>query len=130
MDIQCGVFARRHICLCTRADKAAGEISSPDGKWEFRAGAAGEQDDFVIAKAGSVEASLVLSEEESLTDLQKRWVEGRSYANIVWAPDSKRFAYNLHSRQGLSNSAILSTRWEHVAQARCARIQRRHDCTA
>src|SRR5947199_9759610 len=37
---------------------------SPDGKWELRAGAAGEQDNFVIAKTGGDETSLVLSEEE------------------------------------------------------------------
>jgi hypothetical protein len=69
---------------------------SPDGKWEFRAGAAGEQDDFVIAKAGSVEASLVLSEEEYVDGLAEALGRRPSYANIVWAPDSKRFAYNLH----------------------------------
>ena len=36
---------------------------SPDGKWQLRTGAAGEQNDFVIAKAGSDETFLVLSEE-------------------------------------------------------------------
>jgi hypothetical protein len=68
---------------------------SPDGKWEFRAGAAGEQDDFVIAKAGSDETSLVLSEEEYVDGLAEALGRAPSYANIVWAPDSKRFAFNL-----------------------------------
>ena len=68
---------------------------SPDGKWEFRAGAAGEQGDFVIAKAGSVETSLVLSEEEYADGLAEALGRAPGYANIVWAPDSKRFAFNL-----------------------------------
>jgi hypothetical protein len=69
---------------------------SPDGKWEFRAGPAGEQGDFVIAKAGSAETSLVLSEEEYADGLAEALGRTPGYANIVWAPDSKRFAYNLH----------------------------------
>src|SRR5207245_5702353 len=68
---------------------------SPDGKWEFRAGAAGEQGDFVIAKTGSVETSLVLSEEEYTDGLAEALGRAPGYANIVWAPDSKRFAFNL-----------------------------------
>jgi hypothetical protein len=68
---------------------------SPDGKWEFRAGAAGEQDDFVITKAGSNETSLVLSEEEYVDGLAEAMGRAPGYANIVWAPDSKRFAFNL-----------------------------------
>lgn len=73
---------------------------SPDGKWELRTGAAGEQGDFVIAKAGSVEASLVLSEEEYVDGLAEALGRRPSYANIVWATDSKRFAYNLHPAKG------------------------------
>ena len=84
---------------------------SPDGKWEFRAGAAGEparspairrgvQDDFVIAKSGSDEISLVLSEEEYADGLAEALGRKPDYANIVWAPDSKRFAYNLHPAKG------------------------------
>src|SRR6266496_874354 len=69
---------------------------SPDGRWEFRAGAAGEQEDFVIAKAGSDQASVVLSEEEYADGLPEALGRTPGYANIVWAPDSKRFAYNLH----------------------------------
>src|SRR5438128_4530184 len=68
---------------------------SPDGEWEFRGGAAGEQGDFVIAKAGSVETSLVLSEEEYADGLAEALGRAPGYANIVWAPDSKRFAFNL-----------------------------------
>jgi hypothetical protein len=68
---------------------------SPDGKWEFRAGAAGEQEDFVIAKAGSDETSVVLSEEEYADGLAEALGRAPSYANILWAPDSRRFAFNL-----------------------------------
>jgi hypothetical protein len=67
---------------------------SPDGKWELRAGAT-ERDDFVIAKAGSDEPSLVLSEEEYVDGLAEWLGRAPGYANIVWAPDSKRFAFNL-----------------------------------
>jgi hypothetical protein len=68
---------------------------SPDGKWELRTGAAGEQGDFVIAKAGTDEAFLVLSEEEYADGLAEAMGRAPGYANIVWAPDSKRFAFNL-----------------------------------
>src|SRR5215471_3823050 len=67
---------------------------SPDGKWELRAGAT-EQDDFVITKAGSDEPSLVLSEEEYVDGLAEWLGRAPGYANIIWAPDSKRFAFNL-----------------------------------
>ena len=68
---------------------------SPDGKWELRTGTAGEQGDFVIAKAGVVEPSLVLSEEEYADGLAEALGRAPGYANIVWSPDSKRFAFNL-----------------------------------
>jgi hypothetical protein len=73
---------------------------SPDGKWELRPGVAGEQDDFVIAKAGSDETSLVLSEEEYVDGLAEALGRAPAYANIVWAPDSKRFAFNLQPNKG------------------------------
>ncbi len=76
-------------------EKSQARSISPDGKWEFRGGAAGEQDDFVIAKAGSDESSLVLSEEEYADGLAEALGRAPSYANIVWGPDSKRFAFNL-----------------------------------
>ena len=76
-------------------DKPQARSVSPDGKWEFRGGAAGEQEDFVIAKARSDETSLVLSEEEYADGLAEALGRARGYANIVWAPDSKRFAFNL-----------------------------------
>jgi hypothetical protein len=62
---------------------------SPDGKWEFRPGATEEAPDqrvFVIAKRGREEPSVVLSEEASGTFAK--------YAKVIWAPDSKRFAFN------------------------------------
>jgi hypothetical protein len=76
-------------------EKPPARSVSPDGKWEFRAGAAGERDDFVVAKAGSDETSLVLSEEEYVDGLAEALGRAPAYANIVWAPDSKRFAFNL-----------------------------------
>jgi hypothetical protein len=77
---------------------------SPDGKWELRTGAAGEQDDFVIAKAGSDETSLVLSEEEYVDGLAEAMGRAPGYANIVWAPDSKRFAFNLQPGKGFQTA--------------------------
>jgi len=68
---------------------------SPDGKWELRAGPGGEEDDFVIAKAGNAEASFVLSEEEYIDGLAEAMGRAPGYANIVWSPDSQRFAFNL-----------------------------------
>jgi len=73
---------------------------SPDGKWELRVGVAGEQDDFVIAKAGRDQPSLVLSEEEYTDGLAEALGRKPGYANIVWAPDSKRFAFNLQPGKG------------------------------
>jgi hypothetical protein len=93
-------FAAMFLLVATSAfaqeqKKPQARSVSPDGKWEFRAGAAGEQDDFVIAKVGSEETSLVLSEEEYVDGLAEALGRAPSYANIVWAPDSKRFAFNL-----------------------------------
>ena len=73
-------FAAVFLLVATSAfsqeqEKPPARSASPDGKWEFRAGAAGEQEDFVIARAGSDETSLVLSEEEYVDGSQKRWVE-------------------------------------------------------
>lgn len=69
--------------------KAEGSIS-PDGKWEFRLAEADEEQDsgggFVIAKRGSKETSVALSEEAEV-----RFAE---YAKVIWAPDSRRFAFN------------------------------------
>jgi hypothetical protein len=81
-------------------EKPPARSVSPDGEWEFRVGAAGEQDDFVISKAGSIQASLVLSEEEYADGLAEAMGRKPGYANIVWAPDSKRFAYNLQPNKG------------------------------
>jgi hypothetical protein len=98
-------FAAAFLLVATSAfaqeqEKPPARSVSPDGKWEFRAGAAGEQDDFVIAKADSIETSLVLSEEEYADGLAEALGRAPSYANILWAPDSKRFAYNLQPTKG------------------------------
>jgi hypothetical protein len=94
------VFAAVFLLVATsnfaqEQEKRPARSVSPDGKWELRSGAAGEQDDFVIAKAGSNETSLVLSEEEYVDGLAEALGRAPGYANIVWAPDSKRFAFNL-----------------------------------
>ena len=98
-------FAAVFLLIATSAfaqeqAKPQAKSVSPDGKWEFRAGAAGEQNDFVIAKAGSDETSLVLSEEEYVDGLAEAMGREPGYANIVWAPDSKRFAFNLQPGKG------------------------------
>jgi hypothetical protein len=87
-------------------EKPPARSVSPDGKWEFRSGAAGEEDDFVIAKAGSIEASLVLSEEEYTDGLAEYLGRKPDYANIVWAPDSRRFAFNLQPGKGFQTAQI------------------------
>src|SRR5262249_20345313 len=80
-------------------EKPPARSVSPDGKWEFRVGA-GEQDDFFIAKAGSNGTAVVLSEEEYADGLAEWLGRKPGYANIVWASDSKRFAYNLQPNKG------------------------------
>ena len=77
---------------------------SPDGQWELRAGPTGEQEDFVIARAGSDETSLVLSEDEYVDGLAEALGRAPGYANIVWAPDSKRFAFNLQPGKGFQTA--------------------------
>jgi hypothetical protein len=94
------VFAAFFLLVATsnfaqEQEKRPARSVSPDGKWELRPGAAGEQHDFVIAKAGSNATSLVLSEEEYVDGLAEALGRAPGYANIVWAPDSKRFAFNL-----------------------------------
>ena len=98
-------FAAVFLLIATSAfaqkqEKPPARSVSPDGKWEFRAGAAGEQADFVIAKAGSDETSLVLSEEEYADGLAEALGRAPGYANVVWAPDSKRFAFNVQPAKG------------------------------
>ena len=87
-------------------EKPPARSVSPDGKWEFRAGAGGEQDNFVIAKAGSDETSVVLSEEEYGDGLAESLGRAPGYANIVWAPDSKRFAFNLQPGKGYQTAQL------------------------
>jgi sugar lactone lactonase YvrE len=55
---------------------------SPDGKWEFRSEDRGR---FVVARVGSREMSVELS--GALGTFA-------NYSNIVWSPDTKRFAFN------------------------------------
>jgi hypothetical protein len=104
-------FAAVFLLVATSASaqdqkKLPARSVSPDGKWEFRAGAAGEQGDFVIAKAGSDETSLVLSEEEYADGLAEALGRAPGYANIVWAPDSKRFAFNLQPAKAYQTAQL------------------------
>ena len=129
MDVRCGVFVVAISAFAQKQKKQLARSVSPDGKWEFRAGAAGEEEDFVIAKAGSDEISLVLSEEEYVDGLAEAMGRAPGYANVVWAPDSKRFAFNLQPGKGYqTTNSINST--EQVAQAGFAGIQLRHLCAA
>ena len=91
-----GLFLILNQSIIAQEPSPPARSVSPDGRWEFRAGAAGEQKDFVIAKAGSDETSVVLSEEEYADGLAQALGRVPGYAHVVWAPDSKRFAYNLH----------------------------------
>jgi hypothetical protein len=91
-----GLFLILNQSIIAQEPSPPARSVSPDGRWEFRAGATGEQEDFVIAKVGSDETSVVLSEEEYADGLAEVLGRTPGYANIVWAPDSKRFAYNLH----------------------------------
>jgi hypothetical protein len=104
-------FAAVFLLVATSASaqdqkKPPARSVSPDGKWEFRAGAAGEQGDFVIARAGSDETSLVLSEEEYADGLAEALGREPGYANIVWAPDSKRFAFNLQPAKAYQTAQL------------------------
>ena len=72
---------------------------SPDGKWEFRLAAPENNPDqpvFVVAKRGSNKTSAALSE-EAAGSFEK-------YAKVIWAPDSKRFAFNY--RPGFRNQMM------------------------
>ena len=83
----------------TKERDATAASVSPDGKWEFRLGESGEEEDqqvFVIAKRNSQEISVTLTE-EALSPLPEK-------AKVVWAPDSKRLAFNY--QPGLRDSAV------------------------
>ena len=92
--------------LAQEQEKPPAKSVSPDGKWELRAGPAGEQRHFVIAKAESDETSFVLSEEEYVDGLAEALGRAPAYANIVWAPDSKRFAFNLQPAKAYQTAQL------------------------
>lgn len=58
-------------------------LVSPDKQWEYKAPSAGE--DARIVKAGSNETAVSLVEDCDI---------GCEHATVLWAPDSKRFAFN------------------------------------
>src|SRR5262245_49495675 len=95
----CVVYLWQWLAFAQDSAKPHAKSVSPDGKWELRAGP-NEQDNFVIAKAGSDETAVVLSEEEYVDGLAEAMGRAPSYANIVWAPDSSRFGFNLQPAKG------------------------------
>ena len=100
-----GLLALQIIAFASAASSAENNAPqgppsvSPDGKWEFRLAAVSEGEEsrevFVIAKRSTQEPSVTLSE-EAMSFAEK--------AKIVWAPDSKRFAFNY--QPGLRYSAV------------------------
>jgi hypothetical protein len=58
-------------------------LVSPDKQWEYEAPSAGE--DARIAKAGSNDIAVSLVDDCDI---------GCEHASVLWAPDSKRFAFN------------------------------------
>jgi hypothetical protein len=107
-------FAAVFLLVATSAfAQPQAKSASPDGKWELRAGAR-EQDDFIIVKAGSNETAVVLSEEEYADGLAEWLGRAPGYANVVWAPDSKRFAFNLQPGKGYQTAQFYQldgNRW-------------------
>jgi hypothetical protein len=97
--ICCVVYLWQWLAFPQESAKRQAKSVSPDRKWELLAGAH-EQDDFVIAKVGSGETSVVLSEDEYVDGLGAAMGRAPGYANIVWAADSKRFAFNLQPVKG------------------------------
>jgi hypothetical protein len=95
----CVVCLWQWLAFTQESAKPQPKSVSPDGKWELLAGPH-EQDDFVIAKVGSGETSVVLSEEEYVDGLAAAMGRAPGYANILWAPDSTRFAFNLQPIKG------------------------------
>jgi hypothetical protein len=72
------------ILLTTGASRtfAAGSVS-PDKQWEYRCA---EGYSPQIIKAGTTEVALSLLEDQSVPDAES--------AEVIWSPDSKRFAFN------------------------------------
>ena len=66
---------------------------SPDKKWEYEPDESARK----IVKAGTNEVALDLSDQPA--------GNGFSYATVIWAPDSKRFAFNYG--QGRTHAASL-----------------------
>ena len=99
LALQMFAFASGASSADTEERQGARSVS-PDGKWEFRLAQPEEGEDsqavFVIAKRDTHETSVTLSE-EALSPLPEK-------AKVVWAPDSKRFAFNYEP--GLRYSAV------------------------
>lgn len=91
---------RREAAAAREKEEEEQRSVSPDGKWEFRLAPPKDEDgsygNFVITKRGSAEPSVTLTEEAS--------GPFGKYAKIVWAPDSRRFAFNYQA--GLRYKAV------------------------
>ena len=105
MDVRFGIFVCRHICLSHRTRKSRSRDL-------FRRMASGS-----FALARPVNRTILLSQKQAatrrpscspkkntLTDSQKRLGRAPGYANVVWAPDSKRFAFNLQPGKGFQTT--------------------------
>jgi hypothetical protein len=77
------LFAAALVFVAGSRSTFASESVSPDKQWEYRC-AEGHWPE--IVKAGTTQVVLNLSEDQSVPDADD--------AEIVWAPDSKRFAFN------------------------------------
>ena len=87
-----GIWCIATVVFSQNADEQAGSVSSrsPDGKWEYRliepeGQQSGDQIP-VIVKADTDDLAVKLPE-----DALNSFVDA---ANVVWSPDSKRFAFN------------------------------------
>src|SRR5262245_1929736 len=85
----------------TRSTFASARIS-PDTQWEYQYSADGASPR--IAKAGTTENVLDLSKE-----VPSQWAKE---ANIIWAPDSKRFALNYKADDSSTLTALYQLRDE------------------
>jgi uncharacterized protein YecT (DUF1311 family) len=65
-----------------RSSSSSASSVSPDKKWEYQP----DESDPKIVKAGTDEVALDLSDQPA--------GNGFSFATVIWAPDSKRFAFN------------------------------------
>jgi hypothetical protein len=79
----CFAFSQAVNAQGTPASSEDRDFISPDKQWEYKAPSAGE--DARIVKTGSNETAVSLVDDCDI---------GCENASVIWAPDSKRFAFN------------------------------------